>query len=278
MNDAEQNSVRARIIDDSSTSIIYQVPGTGITLSANTLFHFTKTKENLIGILKNEFFPRYSLEDDPYSKKCLAIPMVSFCDIPLSQIKNHIQTYGSYAIGLNKNWGRKHKINPVLYTYPESSVIASFRTILDSCEKGDGEAINQIASYCTYMLNYVKIYEGQIYRNGILLPGVIRFYDEREWRYVPAIDYLSKKNIAAFLSEEEFKNTEVLMEYSKKLEDHCRLPFEPRDIKYVITRTESEILELMDIMANIKGDKYSHKDIRLLSSRLISSEQVFDDF
>ena len=89
-------------------------------LSANTLFHFTKTHENILSILENEFYPNYSLEDwKPLSGKThpIAIPMVSFCDIPLSQISNHTKHYGNYALGLKKEWGIKNKINPVLYTY-----------------------------------------------------------------------------------------------------------------------------------------------------------------
>lgn len=73
------------------------------TISANTLFHFTPTKDNLISILTRKFYVRYSLEifdtildiDNPE----LVTPMTCFCDIPLSQIKNHTNTYGNYAIG-----------------------------------------------------------------------------------------------------------------------------------------------------------------------------------
>jgi hypothetical protein len=264
MNDAQNNSGGARIVDDSSTSKKYQMPGVRITLSANTLFHFTRSKENLIGILKNEFYPRYSLELDPITNELYAIPMVSFCDIPLSQIKNHILIYGSYAIGLNKDWGRKHKINPVLYTYMDSSVSNIFRNILGySKVVKKSDDVDKVFDHCFFMLNYMKNYEGQIYRDGKLSDAIIRFYDEREWRYIPALDILKKMNIDDFLSEKDFANEDKLGKLTKQLEDHCRLPFEPRDIKYVITRTESEIIEIMDIMAQIKGDKYSHTDIKL---------------
>lgn len=75
------------------------------TLSANTLFHFTKEKNTLINILKTKFYPRLCLEDNfIFSKEStkMAYPMVCFCDIPLSQINNHAATYGKYAIGLKK--------------------------------------------------------------------------------------------------------------------------------------------------------------------------------
>ena len=79
-------------------------------LSASALFHFTDTFEKLINIFKTAFRPQYCLEDwyeiypDLRGRLYMsAVPMVCFCDIPLSQIGEHIKDYGSYAIGLSKN-------------------------------------------------------------------------------------------------------------------------------------------------------------------------------
>src|SRR5229473_2461542 len=91
-------------------------------LSANTLFHFTSSLDNLINILTNEFHPNFCLENlstllkDPILE--MAIPMLSFCDIPLSQTGFHLSVYGDYGIGLTKSWGKQNGISPVLYTYP----------------------------------------------------------------------------------------------------------------------------------------------------------------
>jgi hypothetical protein len=60
------------------------------TVSANTLFHFTNSMDNLKGILTHGFYPCYSIEDlsvfvpkDIFKEEIRhAIPMVSFCDIP----------------------------------------------------------------------------------------------------------------------------------------------------------------------------------------------------
>ena len=94
-------------------------------ISANALFHFTNTRGNLISILENEFRPHYSLEDYsiilPTERQDInmrfAIPMVSFCDIPISHSKTHRTTYGQYGIGLSKEWGQKNGVSPVLYVY-----------------------------------------------------------------------------------------------------------------------------------------------------------------
>ena len=100
-------------------------------ISSNTLFHFTRSAEALVGILKHEFTPHYCLEDysvlpaaAPESPN-IAIPMVSFCDIPLSQASEHLAQYGDFGIGLSKNWGMKKGVSPVLYAYPGSSTAAA---------------------------------------------------------------------------------------------------------------------------------------------------------
>ena len=86
------------------------------TISSNSLFHFTNSAERLVGILKHTFRPRYCLEDlrmfttsldedEEGSWLELAIPMVCFCDIPLSKIKHHLTFYGNYGIGFDKRMG-----------------------------------------------------------------------------------------------------------------------------------------------------------------------------
>jgi len=86
---------------------------------AISLFHFTKSMDVLQTILKEGFWPRYCLEDvqwqghDTY--EFVAYPMVCFCDIPISRISEHVGFYGSYGIGLTKQWGIKNNLNPVFY-------------------------------------------------------------------------------------------------------------------------------------------------------------------
>jgi hypothetical protein len=95
-----------------------------INLSANTLFHFTTNTKSLLSILRNGLFVRYSLENFEnliHDQAEIVLPMVCFCDIPLSQVKRHTISYGKYAIGLSKKWGMNNKINPVIYAYPNST-------------------------------------------------------------------------------------------------------------------------------------------------------------
>tara|TARA_R110002096_G_scaffold404235_2_gene602027 strand:+ start:334 stop:522 length:189 start_codon:yes stop_codon:yes gene_type:complete len=60
-------------------------------LSSNSIIHFTKTSESLKGILQENFRIKFCLEIVNLETQLnYAAPMVSFCDIPLSQVKEHI--------------------------------------------------------------------------------------------------------------------------------------------------------------------------------------------
>ena len=52
----------------------------------------------------------------------LAIPMVCFFDIPLSQISEHSAKYGKCANGIKKEWAIQQGVTPVLY-FHENSLI-----------------------------------------------------------------------------------------------------------------------------------------------------------
>ena len=75
------------------------------SLHPEILFHFT-SKDALYGILKETFKVYYSLERISGKSKPLefGVPMVSFCDLKLSELKTHIENYGKYGIGLTKEW------------------------------------------------------------------------------------------------------------------------------------------------------------------------------
>ena len=102
---------------------------TEISLSSNSLFHFTDKAENLINILFEGFKPKFCLEQfgsfellfGREVKKNLkeedfeeAIPMTCFCDLPMSHIASHLEFYGSYGLGLSKEWGIKNGLTRLL--------------------------------------------------------------------------------------------------------------------------------------------------------------------
>lgn len=90
------------------------------TISADTFFHFTDKISKVKGILKNGFRASYCYEEIPFniSGGHLAIPMVCFCDLPLSLTKNHIQKYGGFGIGMKKSWGLEMEMSSINYVQP----------------------------------------------------------------------------------------------------------------------------------------------------------------
>lgn len=104
-------------------------------LSPNTLFHFTPSLDSLLGILRDTFYPRYCydefdlVDNDAQSFVEDAIPMVCFCDIPLSLLVDHISTYGQYGLGMTKKWGLGKKLNPVIYFNKNSHLAVKLSTL-----------------------------------------------------------------------------------------------------------------------------------------------------
>lgn len=109
--------------------------------NASSCLHFTKRISTLKLILRDGIRHSYAFEEFPidviqnfinetsqavslvkplYSNSdCgMAIPMVSFCDIPITRASKHSKVYGKYVIGLDKSFLLKyfkHLFNPVIY-------------------------------------------------------------------------------------------------------------------------------------------------------------------
>jgi hypothetical protein len=245
-------------------------------LSANTLFHFTSSLDNLINILTNEFHPNFCLENLNVLLELpipeMAIPMLSFCDIPLSQTGRHLSVYGAYGIGMTKSWGMQNGISPVLYTYPGSLPMKRFKRLMKMLG-GAPTSPDQPFRLAHDFVSFLKPYEGELYRTSGTLENV-RFYDEREWRFLPE---LPTDFVPLFLTREQSMNEGMRTLANLKLADICRVSFEPKDIKYLVVRQEEEIVPLTAQIEQIKI-KYSPDDVRLLKTRVITAEQIKSDF
>lgn len=251
------------------------------SLSSNTLFHFTDSIEKLFSILINDFYPRYSLEFYslffPKSSE-RAIPMVSFCDIPLSQVSNHSTVYGSYALGLSKSWGIKKNICPVIYVYKNSRISQMYEIIENELLLNDNIEISSDSKIAiTEIYRYLKPYEGRLWRNGKLQNKKVRFYDEKEWRFIPSYKSLHKYRVRGALSKDKYDDNSIRNDENKKLEV-LKLTFQPNDIKYIIVKNEKEILTMLDRVINIKRGKFTYEDVQLLTTRILTMEQILDDF
>lgn len=242
-------------------------------LSSSSVIHFAREKGFLLGILDDNFRVHYCTEE--YSlggyRIWVKVPMVSFCDIPLSQIKEHIGNYGKYGIGLTKEWAERKGLNPVLYIEPRSALASNLGIALEnylSSVNADGEMTkSQLA--LVDVLRYVKNYQGELTRKGNTIPKY-RFSDEREWRFAPPHDSAYKM----IMGQREYKSAPDKHDASL---DGLRLKFEPNDIKYIIIKNDDEIAEFVDHLRNAKGKNYSYRDVERLSTRLLTTEQIMSD-
>lgn len=241
-------------------------------LSPNTLIHFTDTKDKLKSILAENFRVFNCKEVITLNIKTATYyaPMVSFCEIPLSQIKEHITKYGNYGIGLTREWGTRNKLNPVLYASQGSMLSKSFQQAYNHFS-GQGAPLTNEQKALSDVLRYIKNYEADLTRKGKTIPNY-RFADEREWRYVPHYSEACDMMIA----EGYYLKPEVKAASEAKL-DKLRLEFEPNDIKYIIINNDTEINEFIDHLKHAKGKKYTFHDVERLTTRILTAQQIMDD-
>lgn len=244
-------------------------------ISANTLFHFTRNYDTLLSILKSKFYPRLCLEQRIMSQLDLrlAVPMVCFCDIPLSQISEHTLKYGEYAIGIKKDWAIQQGVSPILYVHDNSLIL---KMILSEIKEISKEVLDNPEGMASYrMKKYVdavcmmKPYEGKDERLG----QAVRYYDEREWRYVPSRE---KGDQFIYLTEAIFKE-EGVQEKVNKENERYGVEFNPDVINYLIVANDNDVLKLKHAIEEIKGG-FSYNSVQLLMTRIISMERIREDF
>lgn len=244
-------------------------------LSSNSVVHFTKDKESLKGILAENFKIKYCREEIPREKKPLVlyVPMVSFCDIPLSQVKEHINAYGSYGIGLTREWAVRNRLNPVLYIQNGSFFAESYHAAIKYfySEKIDDLTQERFRAEerLLELFRYAKPYEGPLKRIGKATIPSYRFSDEREWRYAPP----ATEGINFIYGAKAFDR-----DVAAESVAHLRLNFEPSDIKYIIINDDSEISDFVRHLDDVKGANYSKRDVEIVTTRIITAEQIKTDF
>lgn len=241
--------------------------------SSNSVTHFTKKKTTLYKILDSMYFkPSYCKEeidvDLPYEQSSftLGVPEVSFCDIPLSRILVHAKKYGKYGIALKKSWAINKGLTPIIYMEKHSKLASAVtgNEYLVSTLLAHGD-LNEWANYKTEklqkeyirLLAFMKNYSNDLTRKNKTFSDY-RFYDEREWRYVP--DDLEVKVLYS-------NNFEEKADLNKSISSQGRLNFSVDDINYIILRKNSDVQTFYD--------KYNAK-FNSLASKIITIEQLME--
>lgn len=255
-------------------------------ISSNTLFHFTNNADTILNIIRNGFHPKFCLEElsvgsflGNEDSKEEALPMTCFCDLPLSQIKTHLDFYGSYGVGLSKEWGKRSGLTPITYINIESTKFKVLKEISNKLDVYSHSTENQgsdISSHPLALLSELvsqhKPYEGKMWRNGKYVSK--RFYDEREWRYVPRI---VSPNLDYRLSKKEFLSGIKKSTADASLETDYRLQFNASDVKYLIVKTADEMIDLFDGIDTM-NEVYNEKEMKVLKTKIISTVQIIEDF
>ena len=120
---------------------------------------------------------------------------------------------------------------------------------------------------------HFKPYEGYLWRNGSYKDELIRFYDEREWRFVPEALRFQMPNI---ISKKECLNDNLRQKLHADLADCFRLEFGVGDIKYLIVENEDQVVPLLNSIREMKS-RYDEQAVNLLATRIIRVDQLNED-
>jgi hypothetical protein len=279
--------------------------------SSNSIFHFTDSFEIIKSILSDKFYGSYCKESINYNgkKAPVIIPMISFCDIPLKSVSQKTK-YGKYGIGMSKRWAINNRLNPVLYLEKNSSLakttIESFNgnTLLNDYlhneidviglemdEVGDKikqgqlpkEELSKVKNkvknltailkglhHSIYSLYFTKHFSDDLERNGRITRNY-KFYDEREWRYVPDSESdLAKYNMGEQQYKEWRENNKI-----KPILESVYLEFKPHDIEFVIVEKKSEKKRMAEYIKTLHRFNESQKENLL--TKIISFQELKED-
>ena len=245
-----------------------------MAISTNSIIHYTNSFKTLSSILKDGFKIQYCLEELELdeSGSAAAHPMVSFCDIPLSDSTQHFAAYGKYGVGLSKSWAISKGINPVIYISQNSLFAKSVEALIVERRRDDSNLTAKQKTEILRIKSYAKNYSGLLKRKGINNPAY-RFYDEREWRLVPGKDTIADANFS--LNKAAYINDKA--KYNKKIENF-RVEFSPNDISYIIVKNTSEIPKMTNILRSIYANKCTADELDVLFSKICSTEQIVADY
>jgi hypothetical protein len=235
------------------------------------------------GILKFGFFPRYcpeySLDKEDIRRVAAhrppmaAAPMVCFCDLPLSLIGKHLKEYGSFGIGLEKTWGIQNGVAPVLYTHSKAKTRPPVSRLTTKEWKGSNAALSRDRNF---LAAYTKPFEGHAWKDNRTQKKKVRFYDEKEWRYVPVI----RGSDPLFLNFKDYKGVSKRNAFHKVLKKRHSLKVTPDDIQYLIVpydKNEKNILRLHDYIMRLYGRRYGHKDAVLVGTTIMTDDCIKED-
>lgn len=232
------------------------------------------------------------------------VPKISFCDIPEETI-NKYTSYGKYCIGLSKEWAKRNRLNPVLYIENNSIIAESFIRAFKGTPLGVGfvnktvselaelfrqtesspdrqailqgidhllnlaEAMGKIVVFGQFSPFYIKSYEDDLPRKSGVIKNY-RFYDEREWCYVP--ESLQTSN-DLYKNEQQYNEWRQQNENKPLIED-VSLDFDFSDITHLIVEKKEDIRTLAGEIEIMPGHKITSEQKELLIKKITLFESL----
>lgn len=225
-------------------------------LSSNTLWHQTDCKGIKAILESKQLRCSYSLETIEVKGRrkpiIVAFPMISLADIPLADIESYINQYGGYSIGFKRSFIYDKGFSPIWYRNQTSSSLVNsydnFRNLL----KKDVDQYNDIDKQLWIEMAYTKNFQGKLEKYGF---SSYRFYDEREWRWIPRFDDLMSNNLLPLIVEESYREYKLRRDsYLTRLYDFT-VDFEFKDIAYIITN-DSQVPKIKDLLSSYDDTKH----------------------
>lgn len=263
--------------------------------SANTLFNFMRDKKYLIENIKNmKMYPRYVEENVSYLNLKLgkqeitnvSFPMICFCDIPVHNLKDHVDKdpktnsggYGKYGIGLNKKWCEEQGFQPITYLNKNSKACKDLEKMLNEGLKAIYEGTDIEEPFFDYILANLKLSKplsGSMNMDGTLI--VKNFHDEREWRFLPDIPN-DEESFFNDATSPELMVPDIRLKLSEGLkgEPSTHINLEIDAIKYIFVDTEEDRSELIEVIY----ERFQSNIIEAmtLASKILVYEQIEGDW
>ena len=230
-------------------------------LSSSVLFTFTPALDYLIDMLVDGIRPRYSFESLPNNSKHYLLTMKCFCDIPLSKTKVHLDWYGNYGLGIRQETLKKRGVTPVFYVH-ETSVKEIIKPLLENPKSEKLVAFTKKHFGTTY-----RLYDDNTYKRTSR-----KFYDEREWRYVPTNAKLEwfPKNYGI---QEGLMLARKRNEEQPVLQGSIQINFQ--DIEYIIIKDLKDVATIRKALRKKFPDEV---DFELLMTKVLTAKQIKKDF
>lgn len=244
-----------------------------MAISTNSIIHYTKSYSVLTSILKEGFRVKYCAEilELRTTSSRAAHPMISFCDIPLTDSAQHFADYGSYGIGLSKEWAFANGVNPVIYIEKNSLFASHIEGLIRERRNPNTKLKRKQRREILQIKSYAKNYSGTLKRKSITKLNY-RFYNEREWRPVPGRSALNGELFSVPMKDYK-KNKDA---YNRRL-SKIRIKFKLNDISYIILKDTVEIPALARFLRSTYASS-NRKELDILLSKICSTVQIQNDY